>query len=149
MSIGTDSAVTVPADVTRARTLITWAGRSIVVIGAVHIALFTVKTWSRWGDWLGGELRGVAAVEDPANAASLADFWAFLGGFAVPLIVLGLVLIRMARTGHEPPRYLGWTLGAWVLVSAWVLEPSGFLLGLVPTVLLLLAQRGSAKPVRH
>ncbi len=87
-------------------------------------------------------------MEDPANAASLADFWAYLGSFAVPLIVLGLLITRMARTGQEVPRYVGWTLGAWVLVSGWVLEPSGFLLGLVPAVLLLLAQRKSSRPAQ-
>ncbi|MFG2877545.1 DUF6463 family protein [Streptomyces sp. NPDC048337] len=151
MSIGTRSAVNAPAHVDgapgpdRARTLAVWAGRSTVAIGAVHIAFFTVKTWSRWGDWLGGGLHGPNAIEDPANAPSLADFWGLPGSFAVPLILLGLLVVRMARTGQEIPRHLGWALGAWVLAGGWILEPSGFALGLVPVTLLLLAQRAARR----
>lgn len=151
MSIGTVRTVNEPAPAdaararTRARALTIWAGRSTVVIGVVHIAFLAVKTWSRWGDWLGGELHGTAAIEDPANAASLSGFWALPGSFAVPLILLGLLVTRMARTGQEIPRHLGWSLGAWVLLCAWILEPSGFLLGLVPVTLLLLARRASSR----
>lgn len=119
----------------------------MTAIGAAHIALFTVTTRSRWGDWLGGELRG-ADITDPALVASRADFWALPGSLAVPLILLGLLVTRMARTGQEIPRYAGWALGAWVLLSAWILGPSGFVLGLVPAVLLVLAQRTSSRAAR-
>ncbi|MFD7260522.1 DUF6463 family protein [Streptomyces sp. NPDC059874] len=147
MSIGTTSTVITPpsaaaaAGEARARTLTIWAGRSTVVIGVVHIAVFLVQTWSSWGDWLTGRLHGPTAIEDPANLDSLRLFWALPGSFAVPLVLLGLLFIRMARTGQEVPRYLGWTLAAWVILCGWILEPSGFLLGLVPTALLLLAHR--------
>ncbi|MFJ7271110.1 DUF6463 family protein [Streptomyces sp. NPDC099050] len=132
---------------TRARTLNTWAGRSMTAIGTAHIVLFSVSTWSRWGDWLGGELRG-ADITDPAIVASRADFWALPGSLAVPLILLGLLVTRMARAGQGIPRYAGWILGAWVLVSAWILGPSGFVLGLVPAVLLILAQRTPSRAAR-
>ncbi|MEV7521665.1 DUF6463 family protein [Streptomyces sp. NPDC091371] len=142
MSIGTSSAVIAPAaDSARARTLTAWAGRSIVVIGAVHITVFLFQTWSIWGDWLTGRLHGTAAIEDPANLESLRLFWSLPGSFAVPLILLGLLLVRMARTGQQVPRYVAVTLTAWVLLSGWILVPSGFPLGLVPAVLLLLAHR--------
>ncbi|WP_407839284.1 DUF6463 family protein [Streptomyces sp. DSM 116496] len=147
MSIGTRSTVTTPgvgaatAGAARARTLTLWAGRSTVFIGLGHIAFLAAQTRSSWGDWLSGALHGRAAIEDPANADALRTFWALPGSFAVPLILLGLLVVRMARTGQEVPRYLGWTLAAWVLLCGWILEPSGFPLGLVPTALLLLAHR--------
>ncbi|MFD7030145.1 DUF6463 family protein [Streptomyces sp. NPDC059917] len=134
-----------PTGTDRARGLNVWAGRTSVAIGALHIAAFTARTWPRWGDWIGGALHGEAAIKDPANAASMAEFWALPGSFAVPLVLLGLLVSRMARTGQEVPRYLGWVVGAWVLVGAWILEPSGFPLGLVPAALLLLAGRASAR----
>ncbi|MFD0353354.1 DUF6463 family protein [Streptomyces sp. NPDC127110] len=153
MSIGTERLVTPPVDPagdragTRARTLALWAGRSTVAIGLLHLAFFVGPTWSRWADWLGGGLHGPSAIEDPANAESLKLFWAMPGSFAVPLVLLGLLVIRMTRTGQEVPGYLGWTLGAWVLVCGWILAPSGFPLGLVPVGLLLLARR--ANPTRR
>ncbi|MGW6708376.1 DUF6463 family protein [Streptomyces sp. NPDC054956] len=147
MSIGTSSTVITPAvgvtaaGAARARTLTIWAGRSTVFIGFAHMAFFTVKTGSSWGDWLSGTLHGRAAIEDPAHLDSLRLFWAMPGSFAVPLILLGLLVVRMARADQEIPRYLGWTLAAWVLLCGWILEPSGFPLGLAPVALLLLAHR--------
>ncbi|MFI8502141.1 DUF6463 family protein [Streptomyces sp. NPDC085524] len=85
-----------------------------------------------------------SAVITPANTDSLRLFWSLPGSFAVPLILLGLLLARMARTGQEVPRYVPWTLAAWVLLSGWILEPAGFPLGLIPVTLLLLAHRETA-----
>ncbi|MEU2827609.1 hypothetical protein ABZ667_02895 [Streptomyces lavendulae] len=63
----------------------------------------------------------------------------------MPMILLGLLVSRMARTGQELPGYLAWTPAAWVLLCAAVLEPSGFPLGIVPVALLLARRhRGSA-----
>ncbi|MFJ7266321.1 DUF6463 family protein [Streptomyces sp. NPDC099050] len=137
MSIGTDRIETSsPGAGTRARTLTLWAGRSAVAIGVLHTALFAVVSRPQWGGWLSGELRG-ADPDTHAESASL--FWALPGGFAVPLILLGLLLSRMARTGQEVPRYVGWALAGWVVLAGWILGPSGFPLGLVPAVLLIVA----------
>ncbi|MEU8462403.1 DUF6463 family protein [Streptomyces sp. NPDC029003] len=137
MSIGTRRIESASAGgSTRARTLTLWAGRSAVSIGGLHAALFAVKSRSEWGGWLSGALHG---ADPDSHAESLRLFWALPGGFAVPLILLGLLLSRMARTGHEVPRYVGWVLAGWVVLAGWILEPSGFPLGLVPAMLLILA----------
>ncbi|CAM5377703.1 Integral membrane protein OS=Streptomyces lavendulae subsp. lavendulae OX=58340 GN=SLAV_03615 PE=4 SV=1 [Streptomyces lavendulae subsp. lavendulae] len=130
----------------RVGSLTVWAGRSTVAIGAAHLVYFSLKTRSHWGGWACGALHGRAAIDDPANAASVGGFWSLPGSFAVPLILLGLLVSRMARTGQEPPGYLAWTPAARVLLCTAVLEPSGFPLGIVPVALLLLARRhrGSA-----
>ncbi|MER5808505.1 DUF6463 family protein [Streptomyces sp. NPDC002033] len=137
MSIGTGCIETTAAGGSaRARALTLWAGRGAVSIGGLHAALFAVKSRSEWGGWLSGALRG---ADPDSRAETLRLFWALPGGFAVPLILLGLLLSRMARTGQEVPRYVGWALAGWVVPAGWILEPSGFLLGLVPAVLLILA----------
>lgn len=108
-------------------------------IGGLHIAFFAVKARPQWAGWLSGELHGVTDPDLHAEAVRL--FWALPGGFAVPLILLGLLLARMARTGQEVPRYVGWVLAGWVALDGWILAPSGFPLGLVPAALLILASR--------
>lgn len=139
MSIGTARIETSSAiGNTRTRTLTLWAGRSAVSIGALHTALFAVKSWSHWGGWLSGELRG---ADPDTHAETVRLFWALPGGFSVPLILLGLLLSRMARTGQQVPRYVGWTLAGWVVLAGWILGLSGFPLGLVPAVLLVLASK--------
>ncbi|MCX5130260.1 DUF6463 family protein [Streptomyces sp. NBC_00347] len=139
MSIGTSRIETSP----RARTLTLWAGRTTVSIGVLHTALFAVKAQPEWAGWLSGDLHGA----DPAtHVESLRLFWALPGGFAVPLILLGLLLSHMARTNQEVPRYTGWVLAAWVALAAWILEPSGFPLGLIPAALLILAPHHQSSP---
>ncbi|MFF5210559.1 DUF6463 family protein [Streptosporangium sp. NPDC000396] len=141
MSIGTDSAVKARSESGRARTLSVWAGGISAAIGVVHTVFFSIKTWPQWGDWISGGLHGTDTLKDPAVLASARDFWSLSGSFAVPLILLGLLISHMARTGQKIPSYLGWALGVWVLVNAWILEPSGFPLGIIPVALLLLAKR--------
>lgn len=139
MSIGTESIEIASTDGSaRTRALTLWAGRSAVSIGCLHTALFGVESRSRWGGWLSGELRG---ADPDAHAETVRLFWALPGGFVVPLVLLGLLLSRMARTGQEVPRYVGWALGGWVVLAGWILGPSGFPLGLVPAGLLILASR--------
>lgn len=91
-------------------------------IGGLHTALFAVESRSEWAGWLSGELRG---ADPDTHAETVRLFWALPGGFAVPLILLGLLLSRMARTGQEVPRYVGWVLAGWVVLAGWILGPSG------------------------
>lgn len=129
----------------RAAGLFTWAGRLLVAIGVLHIAFFTVATVDRWPDWATGELRGENAQ---THYESLADFWALPGGFAVVLIVLGLLITRLARAGRAVPAYVSWALTAWVLLNVLILTPSGFLLGIIPSVMLFTASWRNARAAR-
>ncbi|WP_018348937.1 DUF6463 family protein [Longispora albida] len=124
-----------------AQRLSLWAGRLLVVISAVHMLVFGIRTTAFWDNWLGGDLRGVSNVEDVANQETLLNFWGFLGSFGVPLLVLGLLIARLAKAGVAMPGYTGWVLGAWVTLGAVVLVPSGFPLGLIPAALLVAARR--------
>lgn len=120
-----------------------WAGRFLVGISLLHIAFFTVLTWRDWSAWATGALWG----PDPAAATEYQlhmGFWALLGSFAAPMLLLGLVVIRLSRQGVALPAYLGWGLLAWVLVCAALVEPSGFPLGLIPAFLLIAAHRRPA-----
>lgn len=94
-----------------------------------------------WAGWLAGDLRG---VRDGQTESALA-FWALPGSFAVPLILFGLVAIRLGRQGQILPAYVGWVLGAWVVLGAVILEPSGFPLGLIPTALFVAANAAGTR----
>ncbi|MFI6869153.1 DUF6463 family protein [Nocardia sp. NPDC050406] len=128
----------------RAATLYVWAGRALTAIATLHIAFFVVDTNDHWSEWATGELWGAQAT---TRYESLADFWALPGGFAAPLIVLGLLITRLARAGRAVPAYVGWTLTAWVVLCALILMPSGFLLGLIPAGMLLTASWRNSRAV--
>lgn len=126
-----------------ARTLTIWAGRSIAAMATLHLVFFTVVSWDYLPGWLEGTLWANVSLDAPMSQSE-AHFWPFLGSFAVPLLLLGLVMARLAHQGIGLPAYATWTIAAWVLVCSLVLEPSGFPLGLIPSALLIAAWRAKS-----
>lgn len=106
------------------------AGLTLLVINLLHAAIFVAHPW--WGMWFAGPIDG-----EPFPTEALVRFWALPGGFVVPGVLLALLLLRAGRRGTTVPRYVGIGLGGWAIVCAWFVGPSGFLLLLVPAVLLL------------
>ena len=131
----------------RARTLTIWAGRLIVAVAALHLVYFTVRSLEFVPDWASGALWTPLAMDDPMPQAQ-GFFWQLLGSFAVPLLLVGLLLARFAKDGRALPSYVTWTLAGWVLVCALVLLPSGFPLLVVAAVLLVVARRSPSEEHR-
>lgn len=120
--------------------LTTWAGWSMVGIAALHVVFWSVVTWPDWGAWAAGDLWSA----EPATALQYRlhhGYWALIGSFAVPLFLLGLMTMHLTRLGFSLPRYVGWILLAWVLLASVLMEPNGFPLGLIPSILLIVAGR--------
>ncbi|ACQ82344.1 hypothetical protein Bcav_4103 [Beutenbergia cavernae DSM 12333] len=120
------------------------AGIALIVIATAHVVGTMTSAWS---GWLAGNLR-----DGTADPESVATFWAQPGGLAVPLALVGLLVIRMARRSERAPTYLGWVLLGWIVLCMTLIGPaSGFTSGLVPSVLLiaadLRARRSPAAPV--
>lgn len=120
--------------------LTTLAGWSMVGIAALHVVFWSVVTWPDWGAWAAGDLWGA----EPATALQYRlhhGYWALIGSFAVPLLLLGLLTVQVTRLGVPLPWYVGWILLAWVLLASALMEPNGFPLGLIPSFLLIVAGR--------
>jgi hypothetical protein len=134
MSSGTDSIV----NGTRTVTL---AGRILVSLGVLHLLLTLWLSRTYIGGWLAGSAwfppGGVSELSPSVGA-----FWLTLGSFGLPQILLGGLVMRLARTGGTVPGYVGWGLAVWGVVCAAVFEPSPFITVLVPAIMLLRARRG-------
>ncbi|MBK1786460.1 DUF6463 family protein [Prauserella cavernicola] len=128
----------------RAATQTIWAGRSLVLIGSVHLVIFVVQAAAlgHLTDWLTGGLLSVETLEAELSQ-SQSYFWLSIGSSAVPMALLGLLIIRMGRAKELVPGYLLGGLTVWTLVCCLLLEPSGFPLLLVPVILLFLARRAT------
>lgn len=107
-------------------------GVALLVIAALH--LITMSLHGMWGGWFAGDLRS-AMPGDPALGA----FWAGLGGFAVPVALLGVMIIRTARAGRRTSPVLGFGLLGWAALCAYLAGPGGFLTFAVPSLLLIMA----------
>ncbi len=121
--------------------LTVWAGRSMVLIAVAHTAVFA--RLAPWSSWLAGDLRNHTADTD-----SVATFWALPGGFVVVLALLGLLLARAGRQGQRIPGYVGWTILAWGALAVALIGPSGFLLAIIPSALLIAADLTARRPSR-
>ena len=122
--------------------MIRWAGRLIVLYGAAHtLGALTVEGAARHaGAWFSGELWGDdLANMSPANSA----YWLSVDSFGVPLILIGLTVLWLARRGITPPPFIAWTLGVWTVVDAVVLGPTPgeWLILLLASILLLAGAR--------
>lgn len=124
-------------------TLSKWGGRLLLAIAVLHIAVFLPHPY--WSEWLAGDLRGGSDATE-----SIAVFWALPGGFAVVGILLALLIGRLAKSGQVAPAYVGWTLLAWATGCVAIVGVSGFVLGIVPSLMLVVAslmdrKRGPAR----
>lgn len=107
-------------------------GILMILIAVVHV-VFTSSPY--WPGWLTGELR-----DRTASAESVASFWAQPGGFAVVVLILGLLTVRAANRGERLPSHVGWLLLGWVVLCIFLIGPaSGFSFALLPALLLVAA----------
>ncbi|WP_152365225.1 hypothetical protein [Microlunatus speluncae] len=118
------------------------AGVALVVIAALHLIMMSLH--GGWAGWLAGGLRG-APPGDPEVGA----FWAGIGGFAVPVALLGGMIIRTARRGLRCSPVLGYGLLGWAGCCVYLLGPSGFLTFGVPAALLIIADLLARSGDRH
>ncbi|MEV0354201.1 hypothetical protein AB0H88_51390 [Nonomuraea sp. NPDC050680] len=122
---------------------VVWAGRILVSLAGLHLLAMSLLSADHIPGWLGGELWFFPPnVDDLARPTpSMGAFWLTWGSFAVPLGLIGALVVGFGRRGQVPPPYLGIGVALWALVGAAVFEPSPFVLGVVPAALLLGAAR--------
>jgi hypothetical protein len=125
--------------------MITWAGWLLVVYGAAHtLGALTVEGAARHaGAWLGGDLWGEdLATMSPAMSA----YWLSVNSFGPPLILIGLIVLWLARRHITPPLFLAWALAGWVVVGVVVIGP-GVGQDLILLVACALLVVGARRPV--
>jgi hypothetical protein len=118
-------------------------GKLLVSIGVVH-TLFGITFGAGVAGPLAGRnlfaevvAGGVVGTIDSDPWRGLV-FWFLFFGFMAML--LGQLMHRMERAGHELPRELGWLLGALTVVGIVLMPASGFWL-VLPVALRMLRRR--------
>ncbi|MGL4238621.1 DUF6463 family protein [Tabrizicola sp.] len=108
----------------------------MIVLGydAANHAASAVKgdlwTWEHWGP---------VAGQRPDLVLTGFAFWSTIGSFAVPLGVLGALILWMDRQGIRVPAFVGFALLAWTALSTILMPPSGFPVALLVAAALCLA----------
>ncbi|MEV0646751.1 DUF6463 family protein [Phytomonospora sp. NPDC050363] len=125
----------------RASRKVVWAGGILLALGVLHLASTLVISADHLPGWFARELwlSGESEMSMSALPPEAGAFWLSLGSFGLPLLLLGALVVRLGRRGEAPPAYVGWGVGVWGALGAYLLEPTPFVLTLIPATLLLVA----------
>ncbi len=129
--------------------MLRWAGGIMLVLGTGHLLLLALAAWQEITGWVDEGLWAavpltLAGAESASTVESLENkvtFWAGPGSFAVPLILLGLLIWHLAGRGVAVPAWLGWSLAVWCVLGGVLLVPSPYFVGVIAGVLIIWAAR--------
>ncbi len=119
------------------------AGAGFVLIGLLHMALFGREAWPQAAAVLSGALWTAdhtlrpPAARDAALLQAEQAFWSTIGSAGMPVLVLGLIILWIDRSGLRVPAAPSVLLVIWSAAGTALMQPSGFPLVLLASVLLL------------
>ena len=100
--------------------------------------------WVTQGLWAAVPLKvAQPSIEALQNAVV---FWASIGSFAIPSILLGVLQWTLAGRSITPGSWLGWAVIVWFALLTLLLVPSPGILGVIAGILFLVATR-QARPI--
>lgn len=118
----------------------------MVFLGIGHLLVIALLMRGELGGWLERGLWAavpLGGANPPTYEALRTDvaFWAGVGSFSVPLILLGALTWHLVGRGVSIPSFVGWALIAWCALGGVLLVPSPFFVGTIAGVLIVLASR--------
>ena len=116
--------------------MVRWSAVALIVLAVVHLLVLGIDVPAELPKWLEFSLWTLDHWQplraQPLDLAlSSGVFWATAGSFAVPLLILGSLLLWLDRRGDPIPAFVGWTLAGWTALMTLLMPPSGFPLGLL------------------
>lgn len=122
------------------------AAGTLVTLGTGHLVIVSAVGRDRLAAWVDAGLWAAVPLFPGArpSAATLNDqvaFWSGVGSFAVPLVVLGVLVWWLAGRGIVPPAAVGWSLVVWFALGAVLLVPSPMIVGALAGALLVVTDR--------
>ena len=121
--------------------MIKWSSIAAIVLCIVHMFVLGADLPAELPRWLSLNLwtfdHWQALRAQPVDLAlSNGVFWATVGSFAIPLLILCSLTLWLDRRDLPIPAFVGWGLFAWMLLVTLIMPPSGFPVGALVTLLL-------------
>lgn len=131
----------------RSSTFTTIGGITAIVGSIVHLILTSIARAEVWAQIVrDGWWSTITLRPDTGTIAMAEAFWLTPGSFAVPLLLIGIVALSLARRDLAMPRAIGWVLIVWGAFCATLIPVSGAWAFMVVGVLFLC---GAASRQRH
>lgn len=127
---------------------VVWSGVILVALGALHLAMTFALSAKHVPGWLARDLwlsnnPGLDMSSLPPEAGG---FWLSYGSFGLPLLLLGALVWHLGRRGQAAPAFIGWGVGTWAALGAYLIEPTPFVLALIPAIMIVVAGQRTAVP---
>ncbi|QPC88436.1 hypothetical protein GA830_18000 [Mesorhizobium sp. NBSH29] len=111
--------------------MVRWSSIGLITLGVIHLIVLGVDVPSEAMRWIEPNLwtfeHWQPVRSQPVDLAlSNGIFWGTVGSFAVPTILLAIVIYRADRAGWQVPPFIGWSLFTWTVVASLIMAPSGF-----------------------
>lgn len=115
---------------------------ALIVLGAIHIVVLGIDAAGYAGGWLGGMLwtwdHWWPVIDQPLDLVrSGFAFWSTVASCAVPMILVGVLLLWIDSHGLALPRAAMVALALWALMAVLLMPPSGFVLVAAASLALL------------
>jgi hypothetical protein len=111
----------------RPTTLIKAAGWILTGLGAVHVVVAPFDTRKAWARVAAEGWWGTFSIDRAVTREALERseaFWVTAGSFGVPVLALGMYILRSASRREPVPAWLGWMLLAYGVFCGIVLPRS-------------------------
>ena len=124
----------------------------LITLGVGHLILMIIFQGPKMLDWVTQGLWAAVPLklgtQQPSIEAlqNVAVFWASIGSFAIPSILLGVLQWTLAGRSITPGSWLGWAVIVWFALLTLLLVPSPGILGVIAGILFLVATR-QARPI--
>lgn len=115
--------------------MVRWSAAALIALCAVHLVVLGIDLGREAPAWLGLNMwtfdHWQPVHDQPAGMqASGAVFWATVGSFVAPTLVLGALVLWLDRRRLPIPAFVGWALAGWMALATAIMPPSGFPVGL-------------------
>lgn len=127
--------------------MVRWGAYVLIATGVLHMlllghdALPAIGGWLQFDLWTPDHTTRPVAQRDLALLRAEHAFWSTIGGAAIPLIILGFLILWLRNRGYPVPDFVGWAIGLWALACSAIIQPSGFPVLLVVAGLLVFGVR--------
>jgi Family of unknown function (DUF6463) len=127
---------------------ITASGGYLAIAGAgIHLVVATMKRGDVWRQIRDEGFVNTVTLDPSADQLAAAEaFWFSPGSFAVPLGLIGLLVVHLTRKGQRLPLWLGWIIVVWALILGLLVPNSGAWLILAVGALIVV---GESRHARH
>ncbi len=122
------------------RRMTLWAGWIVTLGGIGHtVGSLAETTPTHLGSWFNGHLWGQDDYSEWSDSS--AGFWYSVQSFGPPLLLVGVLVLWLARHNITPPSFMAYALAGWVVLAFVASGPSPLPILLIPAGLILAANR--------